>query len=72
MTTEMLIPPWARDDIRRLCEIQRIFDTAADGTPGIDPLALFLEHCAIYRRLRAAGLTELQIESAIYNLNRPD
>lgn len=67
MSTTPLIPFAAREKVARLVEIQRSFD---DGKG--DPVSLYVEHAALYRELKAMGLTELQIETAIWRISNPN
>lgn len=67
MSTTPLIPFAAREKVARLVEIQRTFD-AGRG----DPVSLYVEHAQLYRDLKELGLTELQIETAIWRLANPD
>lgn len=66
MSTTPLIPFAAREKVARLVEIQRSFDEGKG-----DPVSLYVEHAGLYRELKAMGLTELQIETAIWRLSRP-
>ena len=67
MSTTPLIPFAAREKVARLVEIQRTFDTGKG-----DPISLYVEHAQLDRDLKELGLTELQIETAIWRLSKPN